>query len=325
MQIQEIQSMLASICQDCAENELSAIVLDFVENIEGGFIPLCNVFLSGYAGLGKTRAVEVIAKILARYGVQLVQVPIACNASVFSKLVIDNLDVNSPCLFFIDEMHTLPIQARNLLKLITETGGQIKEIPVQMGKEEFRVTVNPAIHWFIGASNEAVKDTALVGASGRFKTLQFFPYNEERKASIFAAMLPHYGQGLELTPEMQALCLRNVRPFARSIKNLIQALRMRQRLGNQITDEKAVQKALKESGYLKGGWQAQHLAILLFMDKAPRQVQEIQQGPLKGADLATAQAYLSELMQESYVRTDNGKKIITREGQAFLASFKKSK
>ena len=326
MQITEIQDALAPCCQHGLTYDASAIILDAIDNAEGiSNIPLPPVFFSGYAGLGKTHALDVIADLLKPYNFDVIRIPVECKPSVFCKILIDSIESKQPCIIFCDEMHSLPAATRNYLKMIAETQGKVKEISLPLGREEFKVTINPALHWIIGASNEAVKDSALIGSSGRFRTIQFLPYNDAGKQVIFRLLCPQYAPGMEFTEEMEAFALDNVRPFARSIKSMIQALRTQVRLGNDVSDVAGVKQALIQSGYIKGGWSQNHLKILLFIDKGPRQVQEICAGPLQGADQATAQAYLSELMQATLVRTDNGKKVITAEGQAFLKSFVKKK
>jgi hypothetical protein len=209
------------------------------------------------------------------------------------------------------------------LKLLTETGGKVKEISLPIGKEEFKVTVNPALHLFIGASNETIKDTALVGSSGRFKSLQFMPYSDAGKRVLFHLMSPTYARGIEFPESVLEIMVRNVRPFARSIKSLLQSIRARAVHGQDVITDNGIKAALVASGYRPGGWTEKHLKVLLFIDKAPRQVMEISAGPLQGASQGDTQSILAELMQGMLVRTENGKKIITSEGQTYLKNLKK--
>ena len=327
LSIPQIQEILAPCCQPALRETVSVVLSDAIQNVvDGECTPLQPLFFSGFAGLGKTHAAELIAETLKPYGFDFVQIPIGCKSSVLAKILVDNLDKNYPVFFFLDELHALkdPI-ARNLLKTVTETGGKIKEVTIQLGREEHKATVNPALHLFIGASNEAIKDSALVGASGRFLDVQFLPYNAAGVQILFNLLRPKYLPGIALEPEAEAVALRNVRPFARSITVLQRAIRTRYKLGDEVSTAEGMANALSTAGYIPGGWTRRHLSVLVFIDKAPRQVQEISNGPLMGSAEGATQGLLSELMQALLIRTEGGKKIITSEGQAFLKQFRVAK
>lgn len=327
LSIAQIQTLLAPCCQPALRETASVVLLDAIENVTNdGSVALPPLFFSGFAGLGKTHAAELIAEALQPYGFEFIQIPIGCKSSVLAKILVDSLDSRAPVIFFLDEMHALKDQAsKNLLKTVTETGGKVKEIRVQIGREEFQATVNPSRHLFIGASNEAIKDTALVGASGRFLDVQFLPYNAAGIKVLFDLLKPKYLVNTEITPEAEAVALRNVRPFARSIKVLQQTIRRQVKLGMAVGTAEGMTDALAAAGYIPGGWTKRHLSVLLFIDRAPRQVQEISNGPLMGSAEGMTQGLLSELMQASLIRTENGKKIVTAEGQSFLKQFKSKK
>ena len=325
MNISEIKNLLAPCCQPCLSQEMAAILFEAIANTQGEFVPLPPVLFSGYAGLGKTHAVGIIKSILEPYGYDYLEIPVACNPSIFAKALLDKLSADSPCIIFVDEIHALPKTTRQILKLVTETGGKIKEVPLQLGKDNWNITINPAKHLFIAATNEALKDSALSGTSGRFTALQFMPYNDAGKAVITLAQTKHLFPGFEFTEDTLKTFIENVRPFARSIAGAIRALRIMSRHELNLSTPAGIIAALKASGYIRGGWTLQHLEILRFLNAGPRQVQEIGAGPLKGADQATTQQFLSELMQEAYLRTETGKKIITPSGQAFVKSFLKTK
>lgn len=323
MKLNEIKSALESACQPIARRELAIMASDALT----GNAPLPPVILTGFAGLGKSHLAEslLFRGVLEPNGWEICIIPPAASASQLIKALVDFAgegDVRK-VLFWLDEVHSLPAATRNVLKAVTETGGKAKDFNFPLGKENFSVRVDPRRHWFLAASNEAVRDTALVGASGRFMPLQLVPYSESDKGTIFDALLPIYaGKELgHLSPELRAVCLRNCRPFARSIKRLIQELRMERIGGNPMKEPADIGKALARAGYLPGGWRREHIAVLRYVAQAAngRQVQEIAAAPLKGMDPKGASEVLSEMLQgELIVTFANGRKGASQAGVDYV-------
>lgn len=322
MKINELVELYSSTCQPVMQRDIAAIVSDYIANIEtGSSVALQPVHLSGYAGLGKTHSVKLIAQSLADYGVELVELTPGISPANLNKILAENLDSRDPVIFFADEIHTWPALSKNILKIITETGGKRKEISLSVGKETFDRTINPAIHWFITASNESVKDSALVGSSGRFQELQFLPYDREGKERIFRALLPQYAHGMDISENLFPIILKNVRPFARSIKSLIQSLRRYCQHGGTLETATDVATALLEAGYMPGGWSRVHVDILRYIAQSPagRQVQEIAMSPCQGRDRDSVRGLLDEMVQGSLIITlPNGRKGHTQTGLDLL-------
>lgn len=317
--------LLAPSCQPAMVYEMAAYVDDALHCSA----PLPPTHLSGYAGLGKTHAIESLLyeKILKPAGWNFAPVPVACVPSVWNKMIVERCGEydRNPTLFFIDEIHALPKQTKNLIKIATETGGKEKTYTVPISREEFTVTIRPQMHWFISASNESVKDSALVGGSGRFTELAFLPYDEKGKEIIFSALLPIYGKGqVKLIPETKGIALKNVRPFARSIKNMIIALRVAIMHGGRVDTVTGIATALRDAGYFPGGWTKTHIDILRYLSQAPmgRQVQEIAMSPCRGRDRDTVRGLLDELLQGDLVVTNpSGRKQYTKRALELLKAI----
>lgn len=326
MKLDTIKETLGASCQPIARRELAILASDALK----GEMPLPPLILTGFAGLGKSHLAEslLFERVLAPAGWDICVIPPAASAAQLIKALVDHAgegDTRS-VMFWLDEIHSLPAGTRNVLKGVTETGGRRKEFSFPLGKEMFGVRIDPTRHWFIAASNEAVKDTALVGASGRFMPLQLVPYSESDKATIFDALLPIYGKDAlgHLSPELRSICLKNCRPFARTIKRLIQELRMERIGGNMLKTPADVGKALAKAGYLPGGWRREHLAVLRYVFQAPngRQVQEIAAAPLKGMDPKGASEILAEMLQGELVVTfANGRKGASQKGLEYVKAL----
>ena len=315
---QFIRKALSVTYQSVMTKDIASIVHDALE----GKMALSPVFLSGFAGLGKTYGVDVIASLLPH--MKLVSLPPGFTAKAFKKALVDNC--HDACIFFLDEMHDMESGCRNLLKAFTETNGKIKSFKIAIGAEEFTVTIDPRKHWFIGASNEPIKDSALVGASGRFRDCQFLPYAENDKSAILDAMAGQYLPGVNLPAATRKIIARNVRPFARSIKMILERLRTEGKAGADLATEDGIKGAIAAAGYYPGGWRGEHIAILKFLSASPagRQVQEIAQGPMRGASTGQASAVLAELMQGDLIVTlGNGRKAATETAVKLLKSLER--
>ena len=316
----EIRKALSLTCQAVMMKDIASIVHDATQ----GKMPLPPVFLSGFAGLGKTYGVSLIARLLDTH--KLIELPPGFTARMLKKALVDNW--TEPFILFLDEMHDMDAGCKNLLKALTETNGRVKEFTLAIGSEEYTIEIDPRKHLFIGASNEPIKDSALVGASGRFRDCQFLPYSDADKSVIMDALAETYLPDVDLPAATRKIIARNCRPFARSIKMMLERLRTEQKTGTDISTEAGVKQAIKDAGYYPGGWRGEHVGILTFLAASPagRQVQEIAQGPMRGASSGQASALLAELMQGDLIVTlGNGRKAATDTAVKLLKSLEAKK
>lgn len=315
---QAIRNSLKHTFQAVMLKDVASIVHDATE----GKMPLSPLFFSGFAGLGKTFAVDCMAALLPDH--RLISLPPGFTAKVLKKALVDYS--TESFILFIDEAHDMESGCRNLLKAITETNGKIKTFKLAIGAEEYSVTIDPRKHLFIMASNEPLKDSALVGASGRFRDCQFLPYSETDKTAILDILSAQYLPGVNLPAATRKVIARNVRPFARAIKMMLERLRTEGKAGADLTTEAGIKLAIASAGYYPGGWRGEHVAILKFLSASPhgRQVQEIAQGPMRGASTGQASAVLAELMQGDLIVTlGNGRKAATETAIKLLKSLEK--
>lgn len=326
---------VAKVLDGAFQPQITRILAPLVHSIatDGGK-PIRPLFFEGYAGLGKTEMVNRIAGFLENYGVERVDIAAESSIATMIALLVKHCPKGSveSKLFFIDEFHAMKEPLRNFLKRITETGGRAKEFELMMKGNEMKVVIDPTRHFFIGASNEGVGDSALVGPSGRFLPCQFLPYSDEHKGQLFDILKKRYAPEVKLTAESRETALKNCRPFARSLVNLLCALDgenawIRETPGApSLASKEGIKKALARREYFPGGWTRAHIAILRFLCKKEathgRQVQEIAMEPLEGADRETVRQLLDELTQGGFVRTmGNGRKTGTGAAVEYLESL----
>jgi len=312
-----VREKLSLTCQDVMTKDVASVVHDALE----GKMPLSPLFFSGFAGLGKTYGVDLIAEILPH---RLISLPPGFTAKTLKKALVDYS--TEPFILFMDEAHDIESGCRNILKAITETNGKCKDFKLAIGTEEYTITIDPRKHLFIMASNEPVKDSALVGASGRFRDCQFVPYNDKGKKAILSTLAAQYLPGVNFPAPIRDIICRNVRPFARSMKMMLERLRTEEKAGADLTTENGVKAAIAAAGYFPGGWRGEHIAILKFLASSEngRQVQEIAQGPMRGASTGQASATLAELMQGDLIVTlGNGRKAATETAVKLLKSLER--
>ena len=181
---------------------------------EGKPFPLKPLFFEGFAGLGKTTIAELIAKARAEiHGADhnFVAVPSGTTRPQLVKML-SNFAAGKVATLFFDESHDLDKRLRNMLKPILETGGECKDVRLT---DECLFPANPFQHFYIFASNEECKDTALFGPTGRTKSLRFVAYSPADKAAIIRQKLSRN----ELTIAADALeyLEKRVWPNARAI------------------------------------------------------------------------------------------------------------
>lgn len=313
-----VRQALSVTCQKVVSKDVASVVHDAM----GGRMALPPLFFSGFAGLGKTFTVSLIADLLPKH--RLIELPPGFSATAFKKALVDFH--HEPFIMFLDEFHDMDAGIRNMLKSITETNGKVKEFTLSISGNDHKITIDPRKHWFIGASNEPIKDSALVGQSGRFRDCQFLPYDEKGKMGILNALSGQYLPGVELSTPVKSIVCRNCRPFARSLKMMLERLWTEKKAGADLTTEEGVKKAIAAAGYFPEGWRKEHTDVLTFLaaTEQGRQVQEIAAGPMRGASTKQATALLSELMQGDLIMTlGNGRKAATAAAVKLLKKLEK--
>jgi Holliday junction resolvasome RuvABC ATP-dependent DNA helicase subunit len=318
MGFRAISQALSVTCQKVVIKDVASVVHD----AQSGRMALPPLFFSGFAGLGKTYTLDLISALLPNF--KRIELPPGFSATAFKKALVENC--HKSFIFFIDEFHDMDGGIRNILKALTETNGKIKDFNVSIGGSDYTITIDPRKHWFIGASNEPIKDSALVGQSGRFRDCQFLPYDDKGKTAILTALCGKYLPGVPLSTPIKNIIARNTRPFARSLKMMLERLWTELKHGADLGTEAGVKDAIKNAGYFPGGWRKEHTDVLTFLaaTEQGRQVQEIAAGPMRGASTKQASALLAELMQGDLIVTmGNGRKAATAAAVKLLKTLEK--
>ena len=339
--IKTLNAMIASWHQPRISDSMFQILSDA---LTGGF-PIQPLALTGYAGLGKTYVAGEIAKFLEKNTpenrvLKFIPVQPNCTNAQLREHLIRNCEPPEKgpgkcVVFFFDEAHNLPEGTRNLLKTVTETSGKSKTFSLPAGQTNRDIVIDPTRHFFIIATNESLQDSALVGASGRFSDLQFLPYDREGIIGIMAAAISSYlvkdrieNVKIPTGKAFLDFIIDNVRPFARSINEIVKKMRIFALQGNKLLSVADAKKFLQFARVFPQGYTQDHIDILIYIGRTPagRQVQEIAQSALHGADTNTAKGFLVELMQGRLIITlNNGRKGLTEEGRTYLKSLSSDK
>lgn len=153
-------------------------------------VPLQPLFLEGFAGLGKTSLAKLIAEVLQPHGFSFVEIPSSITLPAFLQLW-GNLIEGKKVVVFVDECAQIVKNKKvaNLLKRVLETQRNVMPIAHDSG----HITANPFQHFWIFASNEEPKDSALFGPSSRTKSLLLQPYTPEETQAIIAQKADKWG------------------------------------------------------------------------------------------------------------------------------------
>lgn len=321
MNLKDIQAVFAPCHQKIATEEISLICEDMFSG--GKFLP--PVHLSGFAGLGKSFLLSRVALIAEKAGFDVVEIPVGCTPSQLLTILVNAS--HNKTVFIADESHAL--KCNQTLKGFTDLSpkdGWRKEFEVPIGKENFTIVADLKEWWFISASNETPRDSALVGMSGRFRNLPLVPYDATGRASLLSILSKEYNVILpKVDSEGFALLVNNVRPFARSIRNLLIDLATYCRLNAAtVTSAESVKKALANRGYYPQGFTRRHLAVLRYVasDGKGKQVQDIAANPMEGASSRETSDLIAEMLQGGLVATfANGRKGASVKGVEYLASL----
>jgi Holliday junction resolvasome RuvABC ATP-dependent DNA helicase subunit len=167
----------------------NALISDMCETIdalkENANLPLPKWMLDGIAGAGKTELANAIAKALAPEGFTFVVIHESITLPQFLTVWAESIE-GKKCVIFIDEIHGMKNQkVINLIKRLTETGGEIRNIRAD---ETTFCTSNPFQHFWIVASNMETTDDALFGASGRFDRKTLVPLSEDEVKACLEQM-----------------------------------------------------------------------------------------------------------------------------------------
>lgn len=289
---------------------------------------ITHMFFSGYSGLGKTELVWRISRWLPDF--KVIKLPACLTRAGLAEVLAANAEENTPCIFFIDEAHSMEKAAREELKRATETGGRIETFTVRLGGETFEYTINPKKHLFILASNSGMRDVAIVGQSGRFMEIPFLVYNEEAMRAMYRKIFPRIMQGLDvtLTASVEKVLVKNTRPFPRSIIATLKKLVKFVKEGNQLKTRQDAIDIIQAAGLAPEGWNERHIQILRYMAETPggKQLQTIVRNGCPGVDVAFVMVALEELKQADYVvdLTKGSLKEITSKGVAYLMNLDKA-
>jgi Holliday junction resolvasome RuvABC ATP-dependent DNA helicase subunit len=167
----------------------NALIADMCETIdalkENANLPLPKWMLDGIAGAGKTELANAIAKALAPEGFTFVVIHESITLPQFLTVWAESIE-GKKCVIFIDEVHGMKNnKVINLIKRLTETGGEIRSIRAD---ESTFCTSNPFQHLWIAASNMETTDDALWGASGRFDRKTLVPLSEDEVKACLEQM-----------------------------------------------------------------------------------------------------------------------------------------
>ena len=280
------------------------------ENPKFAWQPLA---LLGYAGVGKTKLAKkiynAVAKIDKEYS--FVKIPSGIGFSEFVNLFINEME-GRKVVAFIDEADTKSFNNRkvlNLLKLLTETERQIEIV----NAGEVTLTANPLNHLWMIATNEETCDSALFGASGRFKCLylNLCDIQETTQLIKLFAKKAH----IKLSDSVSEFLANRVMPCPRAISELVENELVL--YGNNISLDTAKQIVV-ENGRFPKGLRLLDLKALKFMgsDLKGKQIQEIAAYCAENERMTKTR--VTTLVGLGLASTYSGKKLVTNKGLQYL-------
>lgn len=283
--------------------------------------------LVGPAGTGKTLLVSVIvdafnSAVAAIKGTemwQMVEVSSSITKAQFLDLWMNRIAGRKVIIFF-DEGGTNSMRDRalvNLIKRLTETQGQVKEIRDSARGVEYQLLADLSRQFWIIATNEEVTDSALFGESGRFMTLNLALYNDEEKRKLIA----HFASlsKLKMSDTVIEYLAGRVVGTGRAISELVQNEVRLSTDSNAVSLETA-KTVVKEYGRYPMGLRAIDIKTLRYIgsDERGKQVQEISAHCAENQSLTTER--IKMLAGLNFVRTHAGKKLLTPEGREYYIS-----
>ncbi len=281
-------------------------------------IPLPALELTGNAGTGKSRFALALAEAMAKASVDDEPFTLITVNSVSSLPTLISQMVEAEgkrVIFFFDEAHAINKKILNFLKPILETEKQVKS--VRYG--EFTFTADPFKQLWIFASNENMRDGAMFGATGRAHQIQFVPYSSDEVKELIRYKAARWSKEFTLTDAAVDYLAGRVQPNGRAVSDLVEidCLYMR---GN-ITEIRA-KELCKLKKRFPGGLRVNDIRTLLFLgtDATGKQVHEIA-SHCGGEAPADTQGRLQWLAGYGYVNTKAGKKMLSIDGEKYLAEI----
>lgn len=281
-------------------------------------LPLQPMAFLGNAGLGKTHLAKLVSDTLHKLDESWGYVELPSNITLpsFIEVWSDKIEGRKNVIF-IDEADTKSLKNRgflNTLKRLTETSKMLATVKVDVGNTSFNLTANPFEQLWIVATNEETADTALFGATGRFKTINLYLYNDEETKELIKSFARKAGIHLSSDSVVEYLASRVV-PNARAISELIEnECRL---FGTSINLDLA-KKVVKETGRFPRGLRAIDLKTLQFLgsDAKGKQIQEVAAHIAENERLTRNR--ITTLAGMGFAKTHAGKKLLTTDGVAYL-------
>jgi Holliday junction resolvasome RuvABC ATP-dependent DNA helicase subunit len=281
---------------------------------EGRNIPLQPVVFTGHAGNGKTYFAELMANEIARASAgkfRFYSINAAISIPDFVSFWVDNME-GKQAVVFIDEGHQIRKNMANFIKPLLETNRSIKQVRYA----DYVLTSNPFEHYWMVATNEEPKDTALFGPTGRFQSIMFHPYSPTEVKKLMEQKLAKWPGKLKIDDKALDFLVTRCVPNARAVSQLIEGdcLRIGGKFGM------AEVKALCERfGYFPLGLRREDIKTLTFVgrDDKGRQVNEIA-AAIGGEDARTTSYRLQILAGYNFISTQAGKKVLTADGKRYL-------
>lgn len=280
-------------------------------------IPFQPVAFTGHAGLGKTYLAERTAIELAKASggeFSFIEINSATSLPVFIGIWVEHIE-GKKVIIFMDEAHAISKKLANFLKPILESNRTIKE--VRYG--DFVLTVDPMSQFWIFASNEEPKDTALFSGTGRCESIPFTPYSAEDVKAIIRQKAEKWKGKLKIEAAAVDYLVNRVLPNARAISQLVES----DCLLNGGTITLAVAKDIcARKGRFPMGLRSEDIKTLLFVgkDEKGRQVNEIA-AACGGEDSRTTSYRLQWLAGYGFILTNAGKKYLTMQGKEYLTKL----
>lgn len=276
-------------------------------------IPMQPIALLGHAGLGKNFLAErIVPAFEDATGKEWELVEISCSISLpaFINVWTDKIE-DKNAVIFIDEFHGLKnFKLINLIKRLTETNNRVKEV----SQGDDTLTSNPFTHLWVVATDRDMKDSALIGPTARFKTLQLVSYTEEEISYLICYMSGIYG--FTFGEGVIDFLSTRVKKNARAVKQLVDDLLLSCETFVTLDSAKTL---VVETQRFPRGLSISDVKTLMFLgsDSNGKQVSEIA-AHCDGEDPSICSYRLRELAGEGMIATQSGKKFLTRVGKNYL-------
>lgn len=284
--------------------------------------PLQPLYFESHAGLGKTKLAKTIGRVLEPMGFEFVELPSTINLPGFVQFFTQLIE-GKKVVIFCDECRELIKNKKvaTLLKRILETENSVESITLDSGAA---ITANPFQHFWIFASNEEPKDTALFGGASRTEPLKLVNYSEEEVKEIMLQKAAKH----KFTIHKDALEIgcKRVMSNGRAIKTFVENdLNRYAQLGNGVISKEVMELVIKNTKRYPLGLRQIDLKTLNALALEPRgmQVGEIAMR-CDGEAKETTGDRLRQLAGLGLILTgSNGRKTLAQGGIDYLGALKK--